>query len=365
MYHLASQKPVLWVGLGIVAALGIGAFVWLGGNEATQRPTPSVIVIEVPTSTLTDTIEALGTANANESVDITANVTETIQSINFEDGQEVAEGDVIALLDQSEEQAQLEAAKAQQRENERELKRLKTLLANKATSKREYDERVTQREVTKQQIKEMEARIEDRTLRAPFDGVLGIRRLSVGALVQPGGLITTLDDVSQIKLDFTVPALALPDLRAGQAVSVIADAYPDRRFEGIIRTVNSRVDPVTHSVLVRAILPNDDGALRPGLLMRVELLRDKRDTILVPEESIIQRQSSHFLKIVGEDNKVEERTVQIGARQPGVVEITDGLSVGELVIVRGIASVRDGQDVTIQDTWTGLRDSQFSTPAEQ
>lgn len=334
------------------------------GSGKPPMPTPQVVVFKAGTQIVTDQVEALGTAKSNESIDITPTVTETIAEIRFEDGQRVEQGDIIALLDQQEERAQLGAAKARLTENERELARLQTLLANKAAARRDYDERATLKEITQQEIKEIEARIENRTLRAPFDGVLGVRRLSVGALVQPGDLITTLDDVSSIKLDFTVPAIHIDMLAPGLTVKATSDAIRDKVFEGVIDSVNSRIDPVTHSVLVRALLPNKDGLIRPGLLMQVQLLNDQHEALVVPEESVMQRQSKHYLTLVVEDGTIEEREVHIGIRANGGVEITQGLKPGEQVVVRGMGNVRAGQKVTIQESWDTMKDSQFTPSPE-
>lgn len=338
----------------LLASLGLAACDDGARREANTAPLP-VEAIAAYEATISDSVESLGTARANESVDVTANVAETIRELNFEDGQQVEKGHVIARLSQQEEAAQLAAAEARQKENRRELDRLQTLLRNRAAAQREYDERLTLIEVTKQDIEAIRARIADRTLRAPFDGVLGIRRVSVGALVQPGDLITTIDDLSRIKLDFTVPAIYLPSILLGTPIEARAAGFGERVFRGDVESVNSRVDPVTRSVLVRALIANDDRALKPGVLMQVTLLRDAREALVIPEESTIQRGDRHFVLVVQEDGTVEERQVHIGVRQPGMVEITRGLQMGEKVITRGIGTARAGQKVEIRRLWDRIR----------
>lgn len=242
----------------IIVGAGV---VWFLDSEAEERggrPPTAVEVIAVARQPIADKIEVLGSSYANESITLTANVTETIAEIAFEDGQRVDAGDVIVILEQSEEQAQLKAAELQLAEHQRELGRLKRLLANKAASKRSYDERKTLRDITRQQVAEIQARIKDRTITAPFSGYLGIRQVSVGGLVRPGDAITTLEDSSQIKLDFEVPEVYLPRLVAGLPVVATNDAFVDLKFEGLVATVNNRVDPVTRSILVRAIIDNPD-----------------------------------------------------------------------------------------------------------
>ena len=275
---------------------------------------------------------------------------------SFEDGQQVEKGDVIVVLEQREQQAQLDAARARMEQDKRELARLEGLLADKAVPRQDYDNRQTMLEVTQQEVAEMEARVAYRTLRAPFDGVLGVRMISPGALVQPGDVITTLDDISSIKLDFTVPSAYLSALKPGVEIEAVADALENRVVHGRIESVNTRVDPITRSVLVRALLPNEDHMLKPGLLLKVTLIKNERTAIILPEETLMQRQDDHFAMVVGDDNKVEQRKVSVGARRPGKVEITGGLDAGERVIVRGVNRVRDGQTVEITETWDPISD---------
>lgn len=358
------KKPLI-PALLVLVAIGVALYFFLRADAGENaRKSPPVEVLPVYEETIYDSVESLGSAMANESIAVTANVAETIREIHFEDGQALEKGDLIATLAQQEEQAQLAAAQARQRENSRELKRLQTLLKNKAAAQREYDERLTQIEVTKQEIEGIEARITDRTMRAPFAGITGIRNVSVGALVQPGDVITTLDDISQIKLDFTVPSIYLDSLKVGVPIEARRDGIDDTAFSGTIYSVNSRIDPVTRSVLVRAILPNEDGLLKPGLLMRVTLLRNERTALVVPEESIIQRDDDHFVLVVPEGGgTVEERTVETGMRRPGIVEVTDGLAVGEHIITRGVNMVSDGQDVSIGTVWDSIRKPNTENPA--
>lgn len=340
---------------GGVAAAALFLWLWKGHDESSANKGVSVEALTIYRTGIFDSVESLGTTQANESIDITPTVTERISDIRFSDGQQVTRGDIIAVLEQDEELAQLEAAKARQLENQRELRRLQELLKNKAAAKRDYDERLTQIEVANREVEEVQARIEDRTLRAPFNGILGIRRLSVGALVQPGQLLTTLDDVSSIKLDFAVPSLFLSSVQPGVAIEAYSNALGNRAFKGEVASVNTRIDPVTRSVLVRALLPNDDGQLRPGLLMRVTLLRNEREGLVTAEESIVQRGREYYVFVIKDDGTVEQRQVTVGTRRPGLAEITQGLAEGEKVIVRGVNVVREGQKVNIAKLWDSIR----------
>ncbi len=311
-------------------------------------PAPtSVTVFEVQPKAIFDRIEALGTTLANESALITAAVTEKVVAVHFEDGQRVRAGERLVTLQQNEERAQRDAAREQLAENQRELKRLKTLLKEDVVPQRDYDERLTLLNVTRQRIREIEARINDRTIHAPFDGILGLRQVSVGALVEPGDPITTIDDLSRIKLDFNVPATYLSNLQPGSVIHAYSSGWGDERFEGTVATIGTRIDPETRSVLIRAIVPNRDMRLRPGLLMTVQLLNRQRQALMIPEEALVPVQRRHFVLAVDKDLKVQRKEVSVGHRQPGLVEITQGLRPGERVIVRGTTRVRPGQQVAI------------------
>ncbi len=317
---------------------------------ATAKLTP-VFVTTAMQGKVFDSVDALGTAVSNEFVEISSNVSELLREINFEDGQSVHEGDVIAVLEQRELRSQLGAARARMEQDTRELARLEGLLRDKAVPRQEYDNRLTMLEITRRELEGIEARIAYRTLRAPFDGVLGVRLISPGALVQTGDVITTLDDISRIKLDFTVPSTYLSSLKPGVEIEAEADALDNRVFHGKIESVNTRIDPVTRSVFVRAVLPNDDGMLRPGLLLKVTLIKNERTSIVLQEETLMQRQEDHFVLVVADDDMVEQRKVTIGARIPGKVEITSGLKEGERVVVRGVNRVKTGEKVNVAETW--------------
>jgi membrane fusion protein, multidrug efflux system len=181
-------------------------------------------------------------------------------------------------------------------------------------------------------------------IRASFRGRTGFRHVSVGSFVSPGTLITTLDDTSIIKLDFTVPETYLFVLGRGLPVKASATGLPDRTFEGIVTNMDSRVDPVTRSVTVRAELANPDGLLRQGMFMTVSLHGEVTPTLLVPEEALVPERGHAYVFVV-HDNVVERREVKTGKRKPGYVEIVDGVHEHERVVVDGTQHVRDGSRV--------------------
>jgi membrane fusion protein (multidrug efflux system) len=181
-------------------------------------------------------------------------------------------------------------------------------------------------------------------IRAPFSGRVGLRRVSVGTLISPGDVITTLDDTSVIKLDFSVPENFLSTLREGLAVRATAPAFSGRTFTGKVASIDSRVDMNTRAVTVRALLANEDGALKAGMFLNVALANDERESLFIPEQALTPEAERQFVFVVA-DGKAQRREVRIGARRPGSVEVLAGLTAGEQVIVEGTQKVRDGVPV--------------------
>lgn len=314
------------------------------GLAAAQTP---VVVSRVETLPFVDRVEALGTLKANESVEVSAKVSDVVAEVHFEDGERVQQGQVLAELQSAEERAQLAEAEARVWEAQRQFDRVRDLEAKGSAPASLLDQRRRELQTARAQVRVIEARLADRSIRAPFAGVLGLRNISPGALVEPGDLITTLDDDRIMKLDFSVPSTYLVTLRPGLLIEARARAYPGQSFTGEIRSVDSRVDPVTRSIQVRALIDNPDRRLKPGVLMQVELLKNPRQAIVIPEAALLQQARLHYVLVVdpGDDNRVLRRELRIGARRPGQVEVLDGLAAGELVITRGAISVRPGQQV--------------------
>ncbi|WP_439102307.1 efflux RND transporter periplasmic adaptor subunit [Congregibacter sp.] len=330
------MKPLVIV-IGLAVA---GFFAWqqFGGSSddamRRERPAAPVTVVEVESRSFRDRIPALGTLQAWESVDITAPVAQRITSLNFEDGDVVEKGQVLATLRQEAEQASMRELSARLADARREVKRLTDLARKNQVAQTELDSASTEVEVLQHQISELEARIADLTIVAPFSGVLGLREVSEGALVSFGQRLTTLDDVSRMRLQFTVPARYLGVLQPGMPIIAKSAAFKDD-FQGTLSAVGSRVDPVARAITARAVVPNEDGLLRAGLLMEIEVTGESSEVLMVPEESIQSRAARHFVwKVDGEQALRSE--VEIGARIPGWVVILNGVSEGERIVLDGV-----------------------------
>jgi membrane fusion protein (multidrug efflux system) len=304
----------------------------------------AVTVAPVRSTQLGQKLEALGNARANESVDISSKTSNIVTQVRFRDGQRVALGQVLVQLDDAQARADVAAAQAALTESESTYNRSRELVATQALSKSQFDQLEATFKANRARLGAATARLEDTVIRAPFSGRVGLRRVSVGTLISPGDVITTLDDTSVIKLDFAVPENFLASLREGLPVVATAPAFANRSFTGKVAGIDSRVDQNTRSVTVRALLANSDGVLKPGMFLNVTLARDDRATLVIPEEALSPEAEKQFVYVVS-DGKVQRREVRIGGRQPGSVEVLAGVKAGEQVIVEGTQKVRDGATV--------------------
>lgn len=289
-------------------------------------------------------LRTLGTARANEAVEITAKNSNLIAAVRFRDAERVERGAVLVELDSAQARADLAAAEAALTESKSQYQRATELLPTQALSRSQFDQITATRAANAARVDAARARLEDTVIRAPFGGRVGLRRVSVGSLISPGTVITTLDDTSIIKVDFAVPENNLTALRAGLPVTVSSSVYPGRSFAGRVASIDSRIDADSRSILVRAELPNADGALKPGMFLNVELRREQRLAVVVPEEALVPEQNRQFVYVVA-DGKAEKREVRTGLRRPGSVEITNGLRAGERIVVEGTVKLRESGPV--------------------
>ena len=324
-----------------------------GGEERRERPAAVVSVQPVGRVAFADSIDAVGTALANEQVVLSAPVTERITAIRFTDGAYVTKGQVIATLAQSQEVASLSAAEARVLVAGQQLKRVQELRERGFATSASLDEQVALADQARASALEARATISDRIIRAPFSGWVSLRTVSPGAIVTAGTPIATVSDLSQIKLDFTVPETRLSSLSEGQTIEAKSAAYPDRAFRGKVATIDPVIDPVTRAVRVRAILPNPDKTLKPGMLLTVGVLTKEREVLAVPELSVVGDGEERFVYLAGEDGKAKRVPVKTGSRQAGMVEILEGLTPGQPVVTEGVVKLSDGVPITVPGQKSG------------
>lgn len=319
-----------------------------------------VEVAVVGTGAIVEKSEAIGTIRAFESVALTAKVTGIVDKISFEEGQWVKTGDELLRLDVAERRADVEAARAaiataraRREETAQKLLRAMALRQTGAGTEAQVLDltaqiRTAETDVLVAEARERSAaaRLDDMVLRAPFDGRIGLRQVSLGALLDNRTIITTLDDISRMRLDFAVPETLIAKVGIDSPVNAQSLAFAGRTFGGTVSVIDTRIDPVTRAAKVTAILPNPDQTLKPGMFMTVGLqVALREDAVLAPEEAIVA-EGPRQIAFVVKDGKIERRVVTIGQRQDGKVEIAEGLKPGEVIVVRGVQRVRQGMPVT-------------------
>lgn len=324
------------------------------GGFGGKRPPTEVVAATVLRRPMRDTIEAIGTTLANESVTLSSKVTDTVSQVHFDDGDFVEKGDVLIELTNTEETALLAEAQATVEDTAQQLDRLEDLYQRRTIPVSDLDAAKARASEARGRYESVVARLNDRLVRAPFSGRLGFRQVSPGTLISPGTAICTLDDISRIKLDFAIPEIHLAKLRPGMSLTAATPAYPDAEFPAAVETVGSRVDPVTRTAQVRTVIDNADQTLRPGMLLSVKLSVNERTSLAVPEIALVQRSGSVFVYVAEKTDsgavQASLRQVRIGSRFSGWVEVIDGLSEQERVITEGVIKVRDGAPIALLES---------------
>lgn len=343
----------------VVAVLLASALVWLiyffTKKDSVFKPQNNkdkeiaVRIVNVKKDVFEDRIEALGTAEANDSITITAPVSECISEILFTEGSKVKKGDLLVVLNSSEETAERDQAEVVLNEKRLALNRAKTLRSKNAVSQQAYETQLAEYNVAKAKMDELKAKLDDRKITAPFSGVIGLRMVGFGAFVSPGDAITTLDDIDTIELVFTVPEVFIRNLRQGQSIEARCAAYPEKVFKGKVSVIDTRVNPETRAISVKGEFPNPEYLLKPGMLMTVELIGKKREAISVPEKTILSYGSKRFVYVVDKDSRAELREVQTGSRKEGFVEIKKGLKAGERIVSEGLIKLRRGAKLKVEN----------------
>lgn len=307
---------------------------------------PKVMTAVVELRPMIDEIEALGTARANESIDIRPRVVSLIDRIGFEEGQFVEQGDLLVELENSEIVAGLSLARASLSESRSTYNRSKSLASSQAISASTLEQLLAQVRIDEARVEAARARLSNTRIRAPFGGQVGLRRVSPGSFVDTSTIITTLDDISKIKLDFSVPETFLTVVTEGMTIIAHSLVYPNREFIGTVSSVDTRLDPISRSVQVRAIIPNPDALLKPGMFLTVDLQRDRGEVLMAPEQAVVPEGNRQFVyKVI--DGKVRKQTVVLGRRVPGYVMISEGLNAGDEIVTEGTLKIRDGSSVEV------------------
>jgi membrane fusion protein (multidrug efflux system) len=351
----------LAIGLIVALVVGIWAFKKFGqapdpGAPAASAPAPAgaggpppgmPVEAEVAKAErLAQEIIAVGSLRSNESVALSSEIDGRITGIHFREGQPVGRGALLFELEDSIYRAELEQARAGLALSERNHERAQELFGRSLISTRERDEAAARLDVDRAAVALAEARLAKSRIRAPFEGVVGLRAVSPGDYITAGEPLAPLEQLSVLKADFRLAEAALPAIKVGQTLNLEVDAYPGKTFPGRVYAIDPRLAEETRSIGVRARVPNDQGELRPGLFARVRLvIAERGEAVLVPEQSIIPQADRLFVYVI-EDGKAAMRPVQLGLRQAGRVEVTSGVKPGDVVITAGAQKIGPGAPVT-------------------
>ncbi|MBO7536954.1 MAG: efflux RND transporter periplasmic adaptor subunit [Alphaproteobacteria bacterium] len=318
-----------------------------GTSKVRARPQVSVKVSQVTESKIHTVLEFIGTAVSNESVDITSSVAQKVTKINFSDCDFVKKGDVLVQQNIDKQLAIKKQAEINLQEQQRELTRISALKKRNVIAAKEYDSQTTKVQDAQAKLAEVEEEIKERTIVAPFDGMLGIRKISVGAMLSPGMVITTIDDIKKIKVDFSVPEKYLPLITNGCKIEATSIALPGKKFHGTVQAISPRISATSRSISVRGIIDNDDYLLRSGMMLNVIIEMQDRNAIQVSESAILNVGEKHYVYVVDSENRAKQREIEIGERSDHLVEVTKGLTSSDTVIVDGVVKISDGDVVKI------------------
>lgn len=312
-------------------------------------PAVQVVGYRSRISPLAQTLSLVGTLAANEAVEITSEIDGIAEKILFDEGESVKAGQILIEIDSGKLKASLDKAQADLQLAEATRQRFEGLGTSGAVSRQEVDRSVAEFEAAKAAVALAEEQLKEASISAPFDGVMGARYVSPGQFVVRGQPLSSLISQDPMKAEVRVPERFLSQLAAGQTVQVRVAAYPEETFTGEVYFIDPQIDEETRTALVKAKVPNGAGKLKRGMFATLELIVTVRENaIVVPETALLWNGDVASLFVVGEAGEVELRQVRPGIRQAGIVEIIEGLSEGETVVVEGTQKLGPGSFVQVR-----------------
>lgn len=341
--------------LMLLAGLGYGGFIYYEQRSgAAEAPAAGgapgrAAAVEVATAevmTLERNVEAVGTTRARQSVEIRPVTSGRVVELAISPGEKVEAGAVLARLDDEIQSADLTEATALVEEQRRSTERAEKLRRTNAIAATTLEQAVARRAVAEATLNRVRRRLEDRAIRAPFAGHVGLTDVDLGAQVDQDTVLTRLDDLSEIEIEFSLPETLFAEIRAGMPIAATGAAFRDRVFSGEVSAIDSRIDQVGRSFKVRATIPNPEGELPAGMFMALSLTLSATESLVAPEEAIVAQAADTYVFVV-KDDVATRRAVVTGLRKDGVIAILSGLEPGEKVVTRGLQSVRDGGAVNI------------------
>lgn len=353
--HNSRKRHCLWnstlprcAGMATVAAVATMLFAGCGGpppgRGAMSVPVEAVQVSHAP---IEDRISLVATISANESVEVRSEIDGTVEAVAFDEGQPVEAGQLLIQLDQRKLAAQVAEAQASFSLAEANQARAESLFKNRTISQQEFDQARSSFDVRKAALELVQQQMKDTRILAPFQGITRSRLVSPGQVIGRNAPLTSVVDITPVKIDFHVPERYLGELSVGQTITFRVPAYPDTDFRGDVYFIDPQVDETTRTLLVKALQPNSDGRLRPGMFGNLDLiLRVKDDALLLPEKCLVLQGEHKYIYRIAAESKAERIEVKTGVRTDGMVEITSGITVGDTIIIEGLQKVQPGATVS-------------------
>ncbi len=356
------KKRIIFVILGLVVVIAIlaaikglqiGAMIKQG--KSFVPPPETVTSATVTADSWTSDLTAVGSLTAVQGVTVAADLAGKVVSINFEPGAQVKKGDLLVRLDTSSEEAQLPGAVAQAKQARAELDRSEKMVAEKIISRSDYDKAVSALDQALAQANTIRATINKKRICAPFTGRLGIRQVNLGQMLREGDPIVTLQTLSPIFVDFSLPQQQLARLHSGQPVRVTCDALPGQSVEGKITAINPLVDSETRNIKLQATVTNRTEKLRPGMFVSVAInLPERQKALIIPATAVLYASYSDSVFVIEKDKdgksyKLRQQFVRLGEKRGDFVAVTSGLKEGDAVVSTGVFKLRNGQSAVVDN----------------
>ena len=344
---------LLLLGLALTAANGCKPQGQAGANAGSPAAAAGpaafavqAIVVEATSETVSESLSLVGTVAANEMIEIKAETDGTVEEVRFEEGQKVKAGDLLLRLEEVRSAAAVAEAEANFKLSRATYERSRQLFQDKLVSQQEFDQVAAQYQANQAGLDMKKRQLKDARIIAPFGGVIGSRQISPGQVISKNTTLTWLVDLDPVKIELNVPERFISRLKPGQKIELKVAAYPGRTFQGDVFFVAPNLEPTTRTVLVKARVANPQQELKPGMFANLDLaLNLKENAVVIPESGVVSMGDRTVVYTVDKEDAAQIRSVKIGVRQAGRVEITEGLQAGERVITEGIQKVRPGGKV--------------------
>ena len=329
-----------------------------------EKPPTAVDAKSVRVDNIVVNMEVVGNLKALDAIDVTSEINGIITKINFIEGQSIQKGEILFLLDSNIEKAEITIQKADVdrwtallERRQRLARSAEKLSKTKNIARTRLDQLLTdetealaQLQIAKAKLIIAQNNLYKKIIKAPFNGVAGLKLKSIGEYLEPGEIVTSLDSIDPIELDFEVPESVISSLKIATEINAFTRAWGDEVFTGIIKSINTRVNLESRSITVRAEINNSNLKLKPGMFMMVKLpIITRKNAIIVPEESVLTDGTQRTIYVI-KDGVTKSKPVKLGQRLPGEVEVLEGISSGAIVITGGIQKVRDGSKVIIRES---------------